>query len=117
MSVEITQHAEFGTVMNVFVKLVQHERRFVVLGVRASDGPQRLPPRVCRHLMEQALPEGVGTFQGFDTFRCGCRRRVISLKTCRLPVESEPLRIPDSSIAFNEMPQAPCDRREGRDTR
>jgi hypothetical protein len=63
MSVEVTQHAEFGAVMDLPVKLVEHERRFVVLGVRASDGAQWLPPRICRHGMEQVLPKGVGTFQ------------------------------------------------------
>jgi hypothetical protein len=39
MSVEVTQHPQLRTVMDLFVKLVEHERRFVVLGVRASNGP------------------------------------------------------------------------------
>jgi hypothetical protein len=103
--------------MDLFVKLMEHERRFVVLGVRASNGAQRLPPRICRQLMEQALPKGVGTFQDSDGFGCGCRCRVISLKACGLSLDAQPLRVPDSSVAFNKMPQPPRDRREGRDTR
>ena len=117
MSVEVTQHPKLRTVMDLFVKLMEHERRFVVLGVRASNRAQRLPPRICRQLMEQALPKGVGTFQYSDGFRCGCRCRIISLKACGLSFDSQPLRIADSSVAFNEVPQPPRDRCEGRDIR
>ena len=117
MSVEVTQHPELRAVMDLFVKLMQHERCFVVLGVPAGNGAQRLPPRILRQLMEQALPEGVGTFQDGDGFGCGCRCRVMSLKARGLSLDAQPPRIPDSSVAFNEVPQPPRDRREGRDTR
>ena len=43
-SVQVTQDAEFGPVVDLLVELVKHERRLVILGVWASDGSQRLPP-------------------------------------------------------------------------
>ena len=95
MSVEVAQHPELRTVVDLFVKLMEHERRFVVLGIGASNRAQPLPPRICRQLMEQALPKGVGTFQDNDGSGCGCRCRVISLKACGLSLNSQPLRIPD----------------------
>jgi hypothetical protein len=36
MSVQVTQDAELGSVVDLFVKLVEHQRGFVILGVRAS---------------------------------------------------------------------------------
>jgi hypothetical protein len=93
---DTTQHPELGTVMDLLVELMEHERRFVVLGVRAGDGTQRLPPGIRRQLMEQALPKGVGTFQCSDGFRCRRRCRIISLKACELSFDSQPLRIPGS---------------------
>lgn len=71
MAVEVAPHPELRAVMDLFVKLMEHERRFVVLGVRASNRAQRLPPRICTQLMEHALPKDVGTFQDSDGFRCG----------------------------------------------
>jgi hypothetical protein len=115
--VESAQHPEFRTVMDLLAKLMEHEGCLVVLGVRAGDGTQRLPQRVRGQILEQALPERVGTFQDADGLRCAGRRRIVSFEARRLPAESQPLRIPDSSVALSEVPQPPRDRREGRQAR
>jgi hypothetical protein len=44
MQVQITQDTQLGPVMDLLVKLVEHERGSVFLGNWASHGPQRLPP-------------------------------------------------------------------------
>jgi hypothetical protein len=44
MPVQVTQYAEFGPVVDVFIKLVKDERRLVIRGIWARDGSQRLPP-------------------------------------------------------------------------
>ena len=41
MQVQVTQDAEFGAVVDLFVEMVEHERGLVTLGVLASDGAQR----------------------------------------------------------------------------
>jgi hypothetical protein len=51
MPVQVTQDAEFGPVVDLFVKLVQHERGLIVLGVWAGDRSQRLPPGSRWHLL------------------------------------------------------------------
>ncbi len=75
MSVQVTQDAELGPVVDLFVKLVKHERGLVILGERASDGSQRLPPGSCGQLLEQVLPESVRTVQDGNGLRGGERLR------------------------------------------
>src|ERR1700733_11519678 len=86
--------------MNLLVKLVEHERGLVVLGVRAGDAPQRLPPGGGRQLPEQVLPESVRSLQDGNGLGGGGRRRVLPLDSARRPVHSQPL----TSRAFT----APC---------
>ena len=114
MQVQITQDTQLGPVMDLLVKLVEHERCPVFLGNWASHGPQRLPPGRCGQGPEQVLPESVRMLQDGDGLRRGSRRRVIPLKPARRPLDSQPLRIPFPPITSGEMPQPPCDRREGR---
>jgi hypothetical protein len=38
MLVEITRDTEFGSVVDLFVKLMEHERGLITLGVFVSDG-------------------------------------------------------------------------------
>jgi hypothetical protein len=58
MSVQVTQDAELGPLVDLLVKRVKHERGLVIRGVRASGRPQRLPPERRRQLPKQALPAG-----------------------------------------------------------
>jgi hypothetical protein len=99
--------------VDLFVQLMEHERCLVVVGVRASDGSQRFPPGVGRQLLEKALPESVGTLQGSDGLRRGRRCQIGSLEPGGLSLDSQPLRIADSSVALDDVPQPPGDRREG----
>jgi hypothetical protein len=116
MSVQVTQDAEFGPVVDLFVKLVRHERGLVILGVGASEGPQRLPPGSCWQLPKQVLPESVRTIQDGNGLRGSGRCRVIPLKPAGRSRHSEPLRVPFPPVASDEVPQPPRDRRKGRVT-
>lgn len=64
--------------------------------------------------MEQVTPESVRTVQDGDGLRSCCWRRVIPLESARLSIDSQPLRIPLASAVFDEVPQPPRDRGEGR---
>jgi hypothetical protein len=116
VSVQVTQDAKFGPVVDLLVKLVEHERGLVILGVRASDGSQRLPPGSCGQLLEQVLPESVRTVQDGNGLRGGGRCRVIPLKPAGQSLHSQPLRVPIPPVASDEVPQPPRDRRKGRVT-
>ncbi len=86
MQVQVTQDAEFGSVVYLFVKLVEHERGLVILCIWASDGTQRLQPGSCGQLLEQVPPESVRAGQDGDGFRGGCRCRVVPLKPAGRPL-------------------------------
>src|SRR5580693_6918464 len=116
MPVQVTQDAEFGPVVDLLVKLVKHESCLVLLGVRASDGSQWLPPRSGRQLPEHVLPESVRTVQDGNSLRGGGRRRVIPFKAAGRPLHSKPLRVPFPPVASDEVPQPPGDRCERRVT-
>jgi hypothetical protein len=116
MSVQVTQDAEFGPVMDLFVKLVKHERGLVILGVWAGDRSQWLPPGSRGQLLEHVLPESVRTVQDGNGLRGGGRCRVIPLKPAGRTLHSQPLRVPFPPVASDEVPQPPRDRREGRVT-
>src|SRR5580698_1004124 len=62
--VQITQDAELGAVVDLLVELMEYQRRLVVLGVRAGDGAQRLPPGSRRQPHQHVLPEGMRALQG-----------------------------------------------------
>src|SRR6202034_3252031 len=95
MSVQVTQDAEFGpVVVDLFVKLVKHERGLVILGVWASGGSQRLPPGSRWQLLEKVLPESVRTVQDGHGLRGSGRCRVIPLKPAGRSLHSQPLRVP-----------------------
>jgi hypothetical protein len=94
VSVQVTQDAEFGSVVDLFVKLVKHERGLVILGVRAGDGSQRLPPGSSWQFQEQVLPESVRTVQDGNGFRGSGRCRVIPLEPAGRSLRSKPLRVP-----------------------
>jgi hypothetical protein len=83
MSVQITQDAELGRVMDLFVKMVKYERRLGTPGVFVSYGTQRFPPGRSRQFVEHVLPEFVRTIQDGQGFRGRCRRRVIPLAPAR----------------------------------
>ena len=117
MSVQVTQDAEFGpVVVDLFVKLVKHERGLVILGVWASGGSQRLPPGSRWQLLEKVLPESVRTVQDGHGLRGSGRCRVIPLKPAGRSLHSQPLRVPFPPVASDEVPQPPRDRRKGRVT-
>jgi hypothetical protein len=80
MSVQVTQDAELGPVMDLLVKLVEHESGLAFLGVWAGDGSQWLPPGSGGQLLEQVLPESVRTVQDGNGLRGGGRRRVVPLE-------------------------------------
>jgi hypothetical protein len=71
MRVQVTQHAEFSAVVDLFVEMVEHERGLAALGIFASDRAQWLPPGRCGQFLEHAPPEVVGTLQDGKSFGRG----------------------------------------------
>ncbi len=65
-------------------------------------------------MAEQVPPESVRTVQDGHGLRSCCWRRVIPLESARLSLDSQPLRISFASVVFDEVPQPPRDRGEGR---
>jgi hypothetical protein len=116
MLVQVTQDAEFGPVVDLLVKLVKEERCLVILRIRASDGPQRLPPGSCWQFLEQILPETMRTDQDGNGLRGSSGCRVIPLKPAGASIHAQPLRVPFPPVASDEVPQPPRDRRKGRVT-
>src|SRR5580692_11197934 len=106
MPVQVTNDTEFGSVVDLFVNLMEHERGLVTLGVRVSNGPYRLPPGGFGHVREHVPPESVRTVQDGNGLRSCCWRRVIPLESARLSLDSQPLRIPFASVVFDEVPCA-----------
>ena len=84
-----------------------------MLGVRASDRSQRLPPGSCWQLLEEVLPESVRTVQDGNGLRGSGWCRIICLEPAWRSMHAKPLRVPFPPVASDEVPQPPRDRRKG----